>query len=200
MENKLKILTDTLYEEGVQKGHQKASEIMKQAEKDAEKIISDARAEAAAIVRKAQDDAEILRHQITSEIVLASRQAISKIKNDVANLLTSRILEKGVKEAMNDKLFVQDFLLMLLKHAGADAFNLGLQLPKAWKDEMEHFFSGSAKKYLDGGLQVQFLEEMQDSFTIRPRDGSYSLEFGEEAFTHLLSEYMRPVAKQLMFS
>lgn len=47
MENKLDILTQKLYNEGVDKARQEAENIINQAKQEAEKIIADAKAKAA---------------------------------------------------------------------------------------------------------------------------------------------------------
>ena len=49
MENKLDILTQKLYNEGVDKARQEAENIINQAKQEAEKIIADAKAKAAKI-------------------------------------------------------------------------------------------------------------------------------------------------------
>ena len=67
MENKLDILTQKLYNEGVDKARQEAENIINQAKQEAEKIIADAKAKAAQMnlsVSNIIESAQLMFHRM----------------------------------------------------------------------------------------------------------------------------------------
>ena len=81
MENtKLQQLTDKLYQQGLEKGRAEADNLVAKAKSEAQKIVADAEALAAKIVADAENKAEDIEKNAMTEISLAGKQAIAKIK------------------------------------------------------------------------------------------------------------------------
>ena len=66
MSNKLKELTDRLYNEGLSKGREEGELLLANARKEAEDILAAARREAETIVKEAAENAEKLRSKAES--------------------------------------------------------------------------------------------------------------------------------------
>ena len=69
MENKLDILTQKLYNEGVDKARQEAENIINQAKQEAEKIIADAKAKVAQMNADAETEISNLKKKAESEMI-----------------------------------------------------------------------------------------------------------------------------------
>ena len=87
MENKLQQLTQKLYDEGLEKGRAEADKLVADAKAEARKIVAEARAEAEEIVKKAEAKAEDVSKNTMTEISLAGKQAVGRIKSEIASLI-----------------------------------------------------------------------------------------------------------------
>ena len=100
MENKLQQLTQKLYDEGLEKGRAEADKLVADAKAEARKIVAEARAEAEEIVKKAEAKAEDVSKNTMTEISLAGKQAVGRIKSEIASLIIAKATARGVKEAV----------------------------------------------------------------------------------------------------
>ena len=107
MENKLKELTDRLYGEGLEKGRVEADRLVAEAKEKAAKILADAAAEAEQIVKKAEAKAADTEKNSMTEIQLAGRQAVAKIKSELAGAIIAKTSTEAIKSAVVDAEFVK---------------------------------------------------------------------------------------------
>ena len=54
-------------------------------------------------------------------------------------------------------------------------------------------------KTLGKEVEVKFSKKIGGGFTIGPKDGGYFVNFSDEAFKELISEYLRPATKKILF-
>ena len=52
---------------------------------------------------------------------------------------------------------------------------------------------------LKGQVEASFTKKIAGGFTIGPKDGGYFISFTEETFNALISEYLRPATKKILF-
>lgn len=115
MENKLQQLTQKLYDEGLEKGRAEADKLVADAKAEARKIVAEARAEAEEIVKKAEAKAEDVSKNTMTEISLAGKQAVGRIKSEIASLIIAKATARGVKEAVVDPAFIKEMLVAVAK-------------------------------------------------------------------------------------
>ena len=202
MENKLQELTRKLYDEGLEKGRAEADKLVADARVEAQKILSDAQAQADEIVRKAQTKAEDVEKNTLTEISLAGKQAVSKIKSEIASLIVARSTSEGVKEAALDPAFIREMLVAVAKNwNGADSGKVELQalLPEAARAKLDAAFAKSAKALLDAGIEVGWSKEVKSGFKVGAREGGYYISFTDADLEALLGEYLRDKVFQLLF-
>ena len=77
--------------------------------------------------------------------------------------------------------------------------DLEVVLPESLKKDLESFVSGELAKVLKGGVEASFSKKIAGGFTIGPKDGGYFISFTEETFNALISEYLRPATKKILF-
>ena len=106
MSNKLQELTDKLFQEGLEKGRAEADNLVAEAKSKAQKIVAEAEARAAEIVAAAEDKAADVEKNAMTEISLAGKQAVAKIKAEIENLIVTKSAGAGVKSANLDAEFI----------------------------------------------------------------------------------------------
>lgn len=202
MENKLQELTRKLYDEGLEKGRADAEKLVSDARAEAQKIVSEAEAQAAEIVRKAQTKAEDVEKNTLTEISLAGKQAVSKIKSELASLIVAKSIGEGVKAAALDATFLSEMLVSVAKNwNGADSGKVELQalLPEDARAQLDAAFAKSAKTLLDAGVEVGWSKEVKTGFKVGAKDGGYYISFTDADLEALLGEYLRDKVYQLLF-
>ncbi len=201
MENtKLQQLTDKLYQEGLEKGRAEADSLVAEAKSRAEKIVAEAEASARQIVADAEHRAEDIEKNAMTEIALAGKQAVAKIKSEIENAVVAKTTAAGVKSANLDPAFIKDMLLAVAKNwnNGAKA-ELQALLPEAKKTELGAAFESSVKALLAEGVEVGFSAEVKSGFKVGEKNGGYYISFSDESFEALLGGYLREKAAELLF-
>ena len=202
MENKLQELTRKLYDEGLEKGRAEADKLVADARREAEKIVSDARSEAAEIVSRARAEAEDAGKNILTEVALAGRQAVAKIKSEIASMIVAKATAAGVKEAALDPAFIKEMLLAVARNwNGADAGKVELKalLPEAERTKLDAAFGKSAQELLAAGIEVGYSKEVKSGFKVGAKDGGYYISFSDADFDALLGEYLREKVSDMLF-
>ena len=200
MSNKLQELTDKLFQEGLEKGRAEADNLVAEAKIKAQKIVAEAEARAAEIVAAAEDKAADVEKNAMTEISLAGKQAVAKIKAEIENLIVAKSAGEGVKSANLDAAFIKDMLLAVAKgwNNGAKV-ELSALLPEAKKTELGKGIEDAAKALLAEGIEVGYSADVKSGFKVGEKGGSYYISFSDESFEALLSNYLRDKVAQLLF-
>ena len=200
MQNKLQELTDKLYNEGLSKGKQEGEELLAKAKVQAEEIVAKAKAEAAQIVAAAQKEAEEIRTKTSSDVKMAAGQSIAATKKDIETLIVGKMTEGEVKKALTSAEFVKELLKTVAEKFTTDGpVDLEVVLPESLKNEVEPFLTKEFAKTLGAGVEASFSKKVSGGFRIGPKDGGYFISLTDETFNELISEYLRPATKKLLF-
>ena len=200
MQNKLQELTDKLYNEGLSKGKQEGEELLAKAKVQAEDIIAKAQAEAERIIAAAQKQAEEIKTKTASDVKMAASQSIAATKKDIETLIVGKMTGESVKKALTSADFVKDLIKAVAEKFTTDGpVDLNLVLPESLKNDLEPFATKELAKILGAGVEASFSKKIAGGFQIGPKDGGYFVSFTEETFNQLISEYLRPATKKLLF-
>ena len=200
MQNKLQELTDRLYNEGLSKGKQEGEELLAKAKVQAEEIVAKAKAEAAQIVAAAQKEAEEIKIKTASDVKMAAGQSIAATKKDIETLIVGKMTEAEVKKALTSAEFVKEIIKAVAEKFTTDGpVDLEVVLPESLKKDVEPFLTKELAKTLGAGVEASFSKKVSGGFRIGPKDGGYFISFTDETFNELISEYLRPATKKLLF-
>ena len=200
MQNKLQELTDKLYNEGLSKGKQKGEELLAKAKVQADDIITKAQAEAERILAAAQKQAEEIKTKTASDVKMAASQSIAATKKDIETLIVGKMTGEAVKKALSSADFIKELIQAVAeKFTTEGPVDLNLVLPESLKNDLEPFATKELAKILGAGVEASFSKKVAGGFQIGPKDGGYFVSFTEETFNQLISEYLRPATKKLLF-
>jgi V/A-type H+/Na+-transporting ATPase subunit E len=203
MEAKLREITERIYAEGVAKAQEEAARILDKANKEASLMLTEARRESEHLLDTARAKAEQLTENTQSELRLSARQMIAELQHTVSGIVTTKVVEKPLTEALKDLNFLQQIIETALSnwqpsdHAGPD---LHLLLPDTERARLADFIAARSTDMLNRGVQVQFDERIRSGFRIGPADGSYVVSFSGDDFQQLFRSYLRPQIDMLLFS
>jgi V/A-type H+-transporting ATPase subunit E len=196
MESKIQELADKIYREGVEKGKEEAQRIVDEAREEANRIVKTAQQQAESIVADANKQAAETKDNTQSEIKLFAEQAVNALKSEIATLLTNQTVGDAVKGFVDDKEYLQKFIVaMAEKWSANEAIVIGTNDTEGLKK----YFAAKAKSLLDKGVKIEQVNGKKALFSISPVDGSYKVNFGEEEFVNYFKEFLRPQLVEMLF-
>lgn len=200
MSNKLQELTDRLYNEGLSKGKEEGEILLSKARKEADEIIANARKQAEDIVTEAEKRAAQLKEKAESDIKMASDQALMATKKDIENLLVNALCTEETEKVLSEEKFLKEIILAVAqKFSTQQSEDISLVLPASLESMLEPWVSTELKKALKKEISVDFSKKIKGGFSIGPQNGSWYISMSDESFKALISEYLRPVTKKLLF-
>jgi len=202
MENKLQELTQKLYNEGVEKANEEADKIIKEAKAEADKIKKNAEKKAKGIIEEAEQKSEEIKKNVHAELELASKQTVRKVKQQITDLITSKVIDEPVKKAFDDEKFVKEIIETIIKNwdpQKKESVDLSVLLPEKLEKEFEKYFKAKTGKELNAKLELSFSEAVKGGFKIGPADNSYKISFTEEDFNNFFKSYLRPKTGEMLF-
>lgn len=196
MNTKIQELTDLIYNEGVVKGQQEADKVISDAKAQAEKILQDATKQAEAIISQAKKESADNAENVKKELKLHAQQALGALKSEIATVLTNKIVQDSVKGFTSDKDAFNNFILTL---ASQWAKNEDIVISTTESEGLTAYFNSKAKDLLDKGVSIKQVNGKAMEFSIQPADGSYKVNFGSEEFENYFKSLLRPGLVDLLF-
>lgn len=200
MQNKLQELTDKLYNEGLSKGREEGEALLAKAKSQAADIVAEAEKKAAEIMTKAEKEAEAYKVKVAGDLKMAASQSVQATRKDIEDLVVFKMTGSATENALSDEAFVKEVIKAVAEKFNAEtAMDLNLVLPESLKSSLEPFVKNELSSILKGQVNASFSKKIAGGFTIGPKDGSYFISLTDETFKELISEYLRPATRKLLF-
>ncbi len=200
MQNKLQELTDKLYNEGLSKGREEGEALLAKAKSQAADIVAEAEKKAAEIMTKAEKEAEAYKVKVAGDLKMAASQSVQATRKDIEDLVVFKMTGSATEKALSDEAFVKEIIKAVAEKFNAEtAMDLNLVLPETLKSSLEPFVKNELSTILKGQVNASFSKKIAGGFTIGPKDGSYFISLTDETFKELISEYLRPATRKLLF-
>ena len=196
MDAKIQELTEKIYNEGVKQGQVEADRLIAEAEARAKKIEADATARAEEIIKSAEHRSSELKKNTESELRLYTAQLIDSLKSSISNQIQGEVAKNSVQALSSDPSFVREFILKL-----AERFDLtrGIEISTADAEGLQAYFTSHAKSLLESGVSIRSVAGKPTDFTVAPKDGSFTVQFGEAEFIALFKSFLRPEMNRMLF-
>lgn len=200
MQNKLQELTDKLYNEGLSKGREEGEALLAKAKSQAADIVAEAEKKAAEIMTKTEKEAEAYKVKVAGDLKMAASQSVQATRKDIEDLVVFKMTGSATEKALSDEAFVKEVIKAVAEKFNAEtAMDLNLVLPETLKSSLEPFVKNELSAILKGQVNASFSKKIAGGFTIGPKDGSYFISLTDETFKELISEYLRPATRKLLF-
>lgn len=196
MENKIQELTEKLYREGVEKGNAEAERLIASAKEQAALILAKAQEEADGIIAQAAKKAAETAENTRTELSQFAGQSKHALQTEIANLVTNQVVKEAVASTVDAKDFLGQFLVALAGKWSADE-PIVIETEKA--AELKAYFAAKAKDLLDKGVTIKEVNGLKTLFTVKPADGSYKVDFGNEEFENYFKAFLRPQLVEMLF-
>jgi|GEM_PF-114914 len=198
---KLEQLTDQIYEKGVAKARQEEERIQREAQKEADRIIAEANKKASDIVEKAEKDAAARKSRLEAELTSSGEKAVSALKERITEHVLGQALARPVKDALNEREFIQKLILRVVErwNAAEPGMDLALILSTEEKSELKRFVEQQVKQTAGNGMVVKTNTSLKDGFRIEPADGSFRITFSSDDFVRFFRPMVRDYTRRILF-
>jgi len=196
MDNKVQEITDKIFREGVEKGQTEADKIIAEAEARKADLLKTARHEAEKIIADAKKSADELSKHTHSELQMYAQRAAEALKSEITDLLTDAVVNTAVSQSVS-KEWLQKLMLTLATD-WVNRENVVIQTADA--DTLTQYFAEHAGNLLAKGVQIEQVNGKNTAFTIMPADKGYKVQFGETEFAAYFKEFLRPHLVEMLFN
>lgn len=188
-----------LQAEGVDAGKEAAEKIIKDASDEAEKIISTAKAEAERIAVKAKNEADNYFSRMQTELDLAARDSILKLRETISQILSSMLTRKIDRHFSNADYLGRIIQEVIVAYAKSDAaqqafmeINISDTVDGTFKNRIiNDIFQNIDQEHVSIKFQTT-LSKAGFEYTI---DGA-TVEVSPESVAELISEMVGPVLRE----
>lgn len=200
MDNRLQELTDKLYNEGLSKGKEEGEALLAKARTEADEIIAGAKKQAAEILAKAEKDARDYATKVNGDLKMAASQSIQATRKDIEDLIVLKMSGEAVGKALSEDAFIREIIKAVAQgFSSQQSEDIALVLPESFKAELEPFVEKELSAQLGRGISASFSKKIGGGFNIGPKDGGWFISFTDETFIELISAYLRPASRKILF-
>jgi len=200
MQDKLKEITERIYNEGISKSQIDGDAILQKARLEAEIIVQKAQVQAQAIIHEATKTAEETNRNLQAELKLAANQLIESLKQNIANLIVTKSIQPPIATLFNQTDFIKEIIIMLVNsYINTGETNLQLILPQSHQLQLSHLQENTVINLLNSGLTIQYSDKFSGGFKINFVDKNYLISFTDADFMNFFKTYLRPNTYRLLF-
>ncbi|WP_420318970.1 hypothetical protein [Ekhidna sp.] len=194
--NNLDALAEQLFKEGISKSEKEAKKLLSDARAKSEELIGQAQVEAKAIISRAKKEAEKYRAVVDSQIHQKARQVVQDLKQQIERLISAKLLDEPIQSSMTDQAFVRQLILSTLeqwKEGREVELVISEQLMKE-KNDLEHRIHRMLP-----GLTISVNPQDKDGFIIQHKEKGYILSFTDQAFKALFEPHLSKSINTIIF-
>lgn len=191
MAEELQSLIDRIQREAVDTGEKEAARIVSQARDKAAALVKEAEDKAAAHREKAEEDAKQFTQRSLQALEQASRdvlitvgQGVERLLGEIAGLATGEAMDGATMQQMLGK-FAEGY-------AAKPGAKLDVLVAQADREKLEQFVFGQLKEKLAGGVDLHTDGAIASGFRVQWSGDSAVHDFSREAIAEALSAYLRP--------
>ena len=207
-------LIERLRDEGVKKGQTRAEQIINEAEIRSKWIISQAKEEAARIVKIAR--AEQKRNQTAAQeaMQVAARDALLRVQADLTHQFARRVV-RLISDTMSTEAMLEKMILevvgrtreeigeseaaeVILPRDVIGVDDLRRNIHELNEGSLSKFVLAQATEMVRDGVTFGVTEDDQNGLRIDLKDGEVSLDLTERAVADLLLEHLQPRFRALL--
>lgn len=207
-------LIDKLKNQGVAQGEAQARDIIKQAQNEATRIVTSAKAESDQLFRETINKIDVEKTSAHESIRMAFRDTELQLRSKFRETF-SNYLRKLVSYELRDKEFIKQLVLTIAKlkaPAIEQTPQIGVQLPakmvetdgremhftKEGKKHLGHLLFGITTEMLREGVELMPSEALKGGIRVQLLGEDIEIDLSDEALSDLLLKYLLPRYREIV--
>ena len=201
LNSNLQSLIAKVHDEGIEKANQEARQIIAEAKRQSDELLKETEQRIAKMEEQSGNEVKRIRENLNSELKAVAQQAVSTIQNELADVLSNRIVSKGIDDALSEKEFLQKIIFSVLQkwNAADTNFRFELLLNKEDEWQLREFFEQRIKKELATEMEIVIENKIKSGFKIAVKNENYYVSFSGEEFENFFKGYLRKKTIQWIY-
>ena len=201
MEDKIRQLTDKLFQEGLQKGKTESDKMILEAKQQAEKIIADAQQKSEKIIADANKLNAEMTEVAMKELNMAAQRVISDSREAVKNTLSDIAISEETTKAFENKDFVGQLIISIVENWSKQDPNSGIDIsmPESSKNELDKLIASKTFENLKKDILIKSDNKVMTGFRIASDKTGFYVSFSDEQFNNFFNGYLREKVSQMIF-
>ena len=197
----LESFIETIRKDGVEAGRQAATELQREAEREAARILADAKESARKIVADAESQREQILARGQAELSLAARDTLVRLRETLGRAVADIFYRKTQKVFANTEFLsglIRDVVRQYTEKDAAGHQSLVVTLSESTRQELREWaLTNLADGRSQRGLSVELREGLAGAGFHYQIDGG-TIEITPEAVVSVLSEFVSPSLSELV--
>ena len=201
MEDKLRQLTDKLYEEGLQKGKEESDKLITQAKAEAERIIAEAQKKGDAIVAEAKKRDLDMSQTSIKDVNMAAQRVVADTKQSVKDMLAEVAVSQELEKVFSDNEFVAGLIVTIVENWSKQdpSAAIAITVPESAKAELDKFIAAKTIANLKKELDIKSDGKVSNGFRIASEKTGFYVSFTDEQFNNFFKGYLRDKVSNIVF-
>lgn len=203
MNEKIKELTENIYNEGVTKAREEAGKILAEAGKKAERIVAESEEQAKAILSEAKQESEKINSSLRAELQSVSEQVVEITRQELNNMVSAKASGELAKQLTGDEDFLKELVLEIARGWQANEGNGNhpeMLVPESSAGRVESLLKAKASEALASGLKIKPVAGLKEGFSIVNNGEGFKVSFTDEDFQAFFMALMKPRIREFLFS
>ncbi len=134
-----------------------------------------------------------IRENLNSELKAVAQQMVNTIKDELAAVITNKIVSVGINEALSETTFLQKIIFTVLQKWQPTDANLQFEvlLNKDDQSQLQAFFEQRVKKELATEVEIVVDNKIKSGFRISMKNENYYVSFSGDDFETFFKGYLR---------
>ena len=198
MELQIQDLVESIKRDGIAEAEKQAERIMSEAKEKADELVRNATKEAQRITDDAKKDAAVLKQSGIAAVEQAARDVMLSLRKRI-NAQFERLLEETVSKTLSSKELVE--LIVSVVHSDmVTASSSTVQVNQDQMKKLGETLQKQLEKELKQGLEIRPVESVDVGFRIASKDGSSYYDFSAEEIARMLSPFLNATVQEILAS
>ena len=192
MSEDLQPLIDRIQKQGVDKAKAEADRILENAREQAAEIVREAEDKKKRLLEQAREESRIYEERSIKTLEQAARDVLITVSHGIENIMSDLVAE-SVDQAMDEQL-LRDMLIKIVDRCAAKSGDVrwDVLVSPEDKEKLIQFFADLYKQKMAAGVQLKADNDILKGFKVSFHEGNVYLDFSNEALAESLSGLLRP--------
>lgn len=193
----LKSLIEKINQEGIKAARDKAGEIEAEAKKRNVEIIERAEKEAKKIIANARAEVAKMEKSGEESLKQAGRNLIISLKKEIASVLDG-LIKSHLRDELSPGEMAKIISLLIKNYEDKEKGDIIVLLNKEDLKEIEKTYLAKLKDEVKKGVTLRRSDEIQAGFAISYDSGKSHYDFTDKALAEYISLYLKPKLSELL--
>ncbi len=197
MAEDLKGLIEKIHEEGVKAAENKAKDIESEAKLRAQAIVDKAEKNAEKIIAEAKNEVARIEKSGEASLKQAGRNIIISLKKEIESLL-NKLITLEVREELSPQVMTKILATLIKNYKDKEKADVIVSLGKEDLKKMEKGFLKKLKNEVKKGITLKARDDIRAGFVISYDSGRSHYDFTDKALTEYIGLYLRPKLRDIL--